>query len=654
MSIELTNVQSIQSPGKDGINNSTMPILNGNEENNREKVIADGNGQINVGFTEIPDSELNFKRDPKRLGPEDPEPEEQSYYQKAKPYLRTGFYITLVILYVIYFGWAMHFGQGDGASICLLVLTLFAAFVIIFNFLNKRFKLNDQILGNVNEKMQTYTGERIRTYCRWFMIALALAVVIWVIVEVAMKQPNNLVSLAGLAFYVLVFYIFSIERKKVKWHTVFWGLMIQLIMAIIIIRTQAGYNAFEFLGDQVSDFLTHSDEGAKFVFGASFEDHLMAFKIFPTVVFFSSIMSMLYYLGVMQAVVLIIGRAISFCMDTTPAESITAASNIFVGMTESPLLVKPFLNEMTGSELHAVMTGGFATISGSLLGFYANFGAKPQHLLSASVMSAPAALALSKLLYPETEISKASVKDYSKIGKGRCRPQFYTQETETLLTASTFQGDSDGSEKSLLDAASRGASQSIKLVANIGVNLIAFISILSFVNAVLVWMGERVYIEKLTFEKICSYLLYPVAFLMGTARDDCLQVAELIGTKTFLNEMIAYSRLKKYVDNRKIFDNYTMYYNMTDDWTQIGRDIFLNHTTTTLVGGFMTPRSEVISTYALCGFANIGSMGIVLGGLTILAPQKRDIIAQTVVRAMIAGNVACFLTACIAGLMIYE
>ncbi|GAB1607593.1 solute carrier family 28 member 3-like [Argonauta hians] len=631
MSFELT--KPIRPTGKEGRSESTV-VIGIDDIDGQEKVISEENGQVNIGFTEIPDTEQqNNTHIPRVWDALDNEPDEKESdskicSEKLKPYLHIGFYVLLVILYFVYFSWAMYYGQGDGPSIFLIIVTLFVGFIIALHFTNKYFKLNEKVPQKIHEKLLTSEGKKLRLFTKWFMICGALAIIIWIIVEVALRQPYNLISLAGIIFYLVLFYIFSTGRKQINWSTIFWGLIIQLIMAIFILRTHAGYRAFDFLGGQVSDFLTHSDAGAKFVFGNSFEDHMMAFKIFPMIVFFSAIMSMLYHLGVMQAVILVLGRGISFCMGTSPTESITAASNIFVGMTESPLLIKPYINDMTDSELHAVMTGGFATISGSLLGLYSSYGAKPQHLISASVMSAPAALALSKLLYPELEDTKSTEKDYGKIG-----------------------ASSDGN---ILDAAAKGASLSIKLVANIAVNLIAFLAILSFVNAVLVWLGDRVLIENLTFEKICSYILFPVAFLMGIAKEDCMQVAEMIGIKTFLNEMIAFSKLHDFVQNRITFDNYTNYYNSSDSWSYSGNDIFLHNENITLKGGIMQERSEVISTYALCGFANIGSIGIVLGSMAVLAPNKSKIISKNVARAMIAGNVACFVTACIASLLIFD
>ncbi|KAL8573270.1 hypothetical protein ACOMHN_006681 [Nucella lapillus] len=354
-------------------------------------------------------------------------------------------------------------------------------------------------------------------------------------------------------------------------------------------------------------------------------------QIMPMVVFFSAVMSVLYYLGVMQRIISVLGRFLGFCLGTTAAESLCAAFNIFLAMTDTPMMVRPYLPKMTKSELHAIMTGGFATIAGSVLGAYIGFGVPANHLLSASVMSAPAALAISKLTYPETEPEAVQDQDYDIVDRG--------------------------SEGNLIEAASAGASYSILLVGSILVNIIAFLSILKFVNATLTWFGDRAGVQDLTFELICSYLLYPVALFMGTELGpDCRRLGELVGIKTFTNEFIAYKSLEKLLNNRQLWNNYTTLYDVSDpaNVAYHDLDITLTRWNVTLEKGFLSRRSEVIATYALCGFSNFGSMGILLGSMSAMAPERRADVASIIFRAMIAGNVACFFTACIAGLFYQE
>ncbi|XP_078320441.1 solute carrier family 28 member 3-like [Crassostrea virginica] len=338
----------------------------------------------------------------------------------------------------------------------------------------------------------------------------------------------------------------------------------------------------------------------------------------------------------MQFLIRHIARFMAAVMETSPAESLNAAGNIFIGQSEAPLLIRPFISKMTRSELHAICTGVFATIAGSVMAAYILYKVPANHLLSASVMSARAALAMSKLFYPETRKSKTGNEVYNM---------------------------ASGQERNIIEAASKGATQSISLIANIAVNLIAFIALIEFLNQTLIWIGNRVGFEKpgdeITFQFLCSYVFYPVAFLMGVAEDDCFEVATLIGDKTFINEFYAYTRLSVFIKNR---ENLTWYESLpltnsssfTGSWHLEKNDIIYEDFNHTLVGGVLQDRSVVISTYALCGFSNFSSIGVMLGALGAMAPRRQTALAQVVVRAMIAGNVACFMTACIAGLLYEE
>jgi CNT family concentrative nucleoside transporter len=378
---------------------------------------------------------------------------------------------------------------------------------------------------------------------------------------------------------------------------VLWGIALQLIFALLILKTTAGFAVFKFLGDVVSQFLNFSDAGAKFVFGDNFEEHFVAFKVLPTIIFFSSFITVLYHYGILQQVVKGVAWLMMKTMGTSGAESLSCAANIFVGQTEAPLLIKPYVATMTQSELHAVMTGGFATIAGGVMAAYISFGVSAEHLIAASVMSAPAALAISKLLFPETEKS---------------------------LTAGVVQIEVEPTTANVIDAAAVGASEGMKLALNVAAMLIAFLGLLALVNALLGWMGARFGLPQLSLEWIFSYLLAPVAWLMGVPWADCGQVGVLLGKKTILNEFIAYLDLKTLIDN--------------------GRKSASLPT--------ISERSQIIATYALCGFSNIGSIGIQIGGIGGIAPERQADLALLGIRAMIAGSLACFMTAAIAGMLL--
>ncbi|XP_009956954.1 PREDICTED: solute carrier family 28 member 3, partial [Leptosomus discolor] len=482
----------------------------------------------------------------------------------------------------------------------LLIITVLAIFFICWDFLIAKYEDRIAAFFAPGERHL----EKQWLWLKWLLCAaLIITIICWLIFDTAKQGSRQLISFGGLVLYVLLMFIFSKYPTRVAWRPVFSGIGMQFILGLLILRTKVGFDVFTWLGIQVQTFLEYSDTGAKFVFGEKYTDHFFAFKVLPIVVFFSTVMSMLYHVGFMQWLTGKVGWVMQIFMGTTPVESLVAAGNIFVGQTESPLLVRPYLPYITKAELHAVMTAGFSTIAGSVLGAYISFGVSASHLLTASVMSAPASLAASKLFWPETEKPTVTLRSGLQMAKGE--------------------------SKNLLEAASQGASTSILLIANIAVNLISFLALLAFLDSALSWVGNLFDYPQLNFENICAYVFMPFSFMMGVDWEDSFIVGGLLGYKTFFNEFVAYERLSKLIHNRKQ-----------------GGSMYING-----VKQYMTVRSEVIATYALCGFANFGSLGLVIGGLTSIAPSKKKEIAGGAFRAMIAGTVACFMTACVAGML---
>ncbi|XP_045133798.1 solute carrier family 28 member 3-like isoform X2 [Portunus trituberculatus] len=425
-------------------------------------------------------------------------------------------------------------------------------------------------------------------------LVLVLTAVIFVIAD-SWHEPHRLISLFGIVVLLLFGFVFSTAPRKVRWRHVAWGMALQFILGMMILRWPLGKSVFKCAGDKVSAFLAFTDAGSGFVFGKIVtQDHIFAFQVLSVILFFSFCIQILYYYGVMQWVVLKLGWFLQITIGTTACESVNAAANIFLGQTEAPLLIKPYLPDMTKSELHAVMTGGFATIAGSVLAAYISFKVDASHLLSASVMSAPAALAFAKLFYPETKQTKTSFRDIR-----------ITQ----------------GGEANLLHAAMVGVTNAIPLVANIAANLIAFYAFISFCSSILNWGCTLAGAERdvCTLESLFGWMFMPLAWVMGVEWSQCGLVGELIGLKTIVNEFVAYARLRDMKE-----------------------------------AGMLTKRAEIIATYALCGFSNISSIGINLGGFGAMAPSRRADMAKVVVRAMIAGSCACFLTACIAGTLVRD
>uniref|UniRef100_A0A3Q1G5F8 Sodium/nucleoside cotransporter n=1 Tax=Acanthochromis polyacanthus TaxID=80966 RepID=A0A3Q1G5F8_9TELE len=471
------------------------------------------------------------------------------------------------------------------------------------------------IAAQTFELVEKYQGKRIsrwfkplarcfKSNLRWlkwvFVLVVVVLLVVWLVLDTS-NRPEQLISFGGVCAFVLLIFLFSAHRGAVSWRPVFWGLVLQFCIGLFVIRTDPGFIAFDWLGTQVQTFLNYTISGSAFVFG-DLINGIFAFQAMPIVVFFSSVMSVLYYLGIMQWIILKISWILQITLGTSPTETLSVAGNIFIGQTEAPLLIRPYLKDMTKSEIHAVMVGGFATIAGSVMGAFISFGIEASALISASVMAAPCALAISKLSYPETENTKFT-------------------KTSVKVAA--------GDEGNILEAISSGASASIGLVANIVANLISFLAILAFINSALSWFGGMVGYPEVTFQLICSYVFMPVAFLMGIPYDESFTVAELIGTKLFINEFVAYQDLSALKANRL---------NGLDE----------------VIGGvrqWISVRSETISTYALCGFANFSSLGIMIGGLSSICPSRRGEFSALVLRAMITGTCVSLVNASIAGIL---
>ncbi len=414
---------------------------------------------------------------------------------------------------------------------------------------------------------------------------------------------ERLISALGLVVFVGLAYAVSTNRRAIRWRTVLWGLALQVALAIFIIKVPVGFAAFQFLGSLVKKFLDFTDAGSSFVFGEKFADHFFAFKVLPTIIFVSSSMTLLYYFGVLQRIVEWVAWVMVKTMGTSGAESLCGAANIFVGQSEAPLFVRPYVPRLTQSELFAVMTGGFATIAAGVMAVYIDFGVPAVHLLAASVMAAPAGLAVAKLIFPEAGEPET---------RGRVRAAVERPWVNPV------------------DAAAAGAADGLKLALNVGAMLIAFLALLALVNAVLGWVGGVLGVPALSLEWLFARLLAPAAWIMGVPWEECGQVGILLGKKTILNEFIAYLDLKSFIDGA----------GAVTAGAAAG------------AGPVLSPRSVVLATYALCGFANVGSVAIQIGGIGGIAPNRQGDLARLGLRALAAGTLANFINACVAGIVL--
>lgn len=409
----------------------------------------------------------------------------------------------------------------------------------------------------------------------------------------------GLLAILGIAFAL------STNRKAINFRTVGWGLGLQFILALFVLKTTIGHQIFAFLGHLVNKLLEFTLQGSNFVFGNLVPlgneqgiGFIFAFQVLPAIIFVGSLTSIAYYLGIMQFLIKIVAKLMVSTMKTSGAESLYAVGTVFIGQSEAPLLVRPYLEKMTKSELNAIMTGGMATIAGSVLFAYVGM-LGPEwapHIITASIMGAPAGLVLAKILCPEEE---------------------------EPVTAGSVPTDSEEQKGTIVEAASKGALDGMNLAFIVGTMLIAFIAIIALINGVLGWAGGFVGYPTFSIQTILGWILCPMTFLMGVPWSDATIVGSLIGEKIVLNEFVAYSDLLKHMT--------------------------VNGTAATLQE--LSEKGKLIATFALCGFANFSSVGINIGCIGGLAPSRKSDLAVLGFRAMLGGAMASLMTASLAGIL---
>ncbi|MGM0899560.1 MAG: NupC/NupG family nucleoside CNT transporter [Bacillota bacterium] len=402
---------------------------------------------------------------------------------------------------------------------------------------------------------------------------------------------NYIWGLLGIITVLVIAFLLSSNRKSIKLRTVLGGLAIQFVFAFIVLKWETGRNVLQKVSMGVQNVIDYANEGVNFLFGGIFQAEnigmVFAFQVLPVVIFFSSLISVLYYLGVMQWVIKILGGGLSKLLGTSNAESLSAAANIFVGQTEAPLVIKPYIKVLTKSELFAVMVGGLASVAGSVLIGYSLLGVPLEYLLAASFMAAPAGLVLAKIMIPETEVP---------------------QDTSNVKM------EEDKQTANVIDAAANGASVGLQLALNIGAMLLAFIALIALINGILGGITGIFGLEGITLEMLLGYIFSPIAFAVGVPWAEAIQAGAFIGQKLILNEFVAYASFAPQIPE-------------------------------------LSEKTVAVVSFALCGFANVSSLGILLGGLGNLAPERRSDIARLGIRAVIAGMLASLLSAAMAGML---
>ncbi|KAK7503049.1 hypothetical protein BaRGS_00005675 [Batillaria attramentaria] len=454
----------------------------------------------------------------------------------------------------------------------------------------------------------------------------SVGAVVYLAMEVVPYRPRNLMSLVGLTLLFLTSFILSNNPRKVNWHTVFWGIALQFYMAIFVLRTQVGYSIFSWMGDRITDFISYTDAGSRFIFGQNYAEHYFAFKQLPVLLFINAFIAVAYHFGLVQAFVAYFGKFLAYCLGTTAVESVNTAANIFLTLLEAPLVIKPFLSHVTESELFAIMAGGFASIAGITMAVVISFGIPANHILTASVMSAPAALAIAKLMCPETSRSATNTQDAYKIDTG--------------------------APKGLLEAVCKAALDGVTIAVMAAANLLVFVAALQLADETLEWFGEQAGVQHLTVRRLLSYVFYPMMYLYGVDPQDLLTLGRLLGVKIFASTFLAYKQAAELVKNSDQLADYVTQTNGT--WHYVRDDVILDAWNQTLVGGVLTERSIVMSTYILCGLYEIAALAVCMGTLSALAPSRTKDIAKHVTRAYVAGNIACYMTGCVAGAYLYK
>ncbi|KAI5299749.1 Meiotic recombination protein dmc1 [Ascosphaera pollenicola] len=411
------------------------------------------------------------------------------------------------------------------------------------------------------------------------------------------NRLNRGISLIGILVLIATLYAFSKDRKRINWQTVIVGMLAQFIVALFVLRSKVGYDIFKFVSDRATDLLGFADKGTAFLTSDNVVQTVTFFLItvLPAAIFFISIVSILYYIGLLQWCVVKAATFFFWSMRVSGAEAIVAAASPFIGQGESAMLIKPFIKHLTRAEIHQVMCSGYATIAGSVLVSYISMGVNPQALVSSCVMSIPASLAMSKIRWPETE--------------------------ETLTAGRVVIPEEEDKAVNILHAFTNGAWTGLKIAAVLAANLLCIISLIALINALLAWVGRYLDINdpQLSLELILGYLCCPIAFFLGVPRNgDLYKVAKLIGLKLITNEFVAYNDL--------IGDEY--------------KDI--------------TPRSRLIATYALCGFANLGSLGNQIGVLSQLSPERGGDVSTIAFSAMLTGAFSTFTSAAVAGMLVQD
>jgi len=558
------------------------------------------------------------------------------------------------LAYVIAACIMMHKQDRFNDVVCLIVLwVLYLVRRIAVTFRRQIKDVFERGLSPLKAKVES--NPAIRKYSIWVILAVfvtAYLLYTGLCIVKPLDEPSRLVGVGGLVCIYIIGFAFSKHRKQLRARPIVGSLIMQSVIGLLVMRTDWGFQSVRWLSDVSSSYLGCIKAGSQFVFGSSLvavyadgsdskpiafkpdnELHFFATMVIPVVIFVGATTSVLYYLKVLQPFIKGVGWAYGKIAGTTVAESVNAAANIFLGLTEAPLVVKPFIGDMTHSEIHAVCTGGFATVSGSVMGAFIAMGVSSGLLITSIVMSSAGSLGMSKLLWPETEIV---AKDPQTRGVLKAKIRATLHRNQGYLN--------------VIEAAADGASQAIPLALNIGAMLISFLSLIKLMDILLTWIFAKIGVHGphgngVTIDIILGYIFYPIAYVIGitSKSSETLNVARLLGVKLMATEMTAFTQLSDISSN-------TLRCDPALNLPICPPNVMNLSCCSDNPDNLLSMKAQTIASFALCGFGNFGSVGIMIGGLVPLAPHKRSYVASVVTRALLAGLLTNLAVACLAGL----
>lgn len=547
-----------------------------------------------------------------------------------------GYLITALCLvgYVVYFVLAMHYERlKSEASVRLFACTILGVIIYTRHFvwkqvchLAKRLYGSGEISSAHKERLDC-----IRFFIRWALYGLMIGTIVWTLISQGMKDSTNMRPVPGLFLFCLVCLLISSNPAKINWHTIFWGVGLQFLFALIILKFDFGKNMILWVQSRLDEFFKNSQEASVMIFGETYRDHYMVFGALPLVLISNATLTLLYYTGGMVLLIKCIGTALAFVMDTSPVESMSVAAGMFLEGVTAILCLRPYLPKLSKSQLFLTISSAFASLGGAYLAILSSMGVPLTFLIPAMVVSAPATFAVCKLIVPETKVKKGGAM-FGEVDVG---------------------AEERGKYKGPLEAAQTGALSMVPLITNIVVVVFVFITYIAWMNHTLQWFGERVGVDGFTIEKLSAYVFYPMALAMGIEHSDCYRSGMLLGYRLVVNNLVAFLKLAEMHNNRDVYMNYMHATNWTGPVIDLDNDIILQGWNKTLRSGFISIRSEAVVTYSLCGFSSGMTVMIMMGIMAALLPRRTSWIMRMSIPALIAGNIANCMTGCFAGIF-YE